>query len=112
MFCYSNKSRLLSGIFACSVAVLGAEKAAAATNDILFIVDGSGSMWGQIDGVAKIQTAKDTMTNLLDDVPSDSRIGLMTYGTNDKKSCDDVTLVNQFSTDRGAVKTALATLKP
>lgn len=112
MFCFSNKSRLVSGIFACSMAVFGAEKAAAATSDILFIVDGSGSMWGQIDGVAKIQTAKETMTGLLDKVPSESRIGLMTYGTKDKSSCDDVTLVNKFSTDRGAVKTALAALKP
>ena len=53
----------------------------AAPSDILFVLDGSGSMWGQIEGVAKIDTAKKTLTRLMNDVPAEARLGFMTYGT-------------------------------
>ena len=84
----------------------------AAASDILFVLDGSGSMWGQIDGVAKITTAKDTMTELLDSVAPDARIGLMTYGTTSKDSCGDVSLLNAIGSDRNAIKESIAGIKP
>lgn len=86
--------------------------AQAAPSDILFILDGSGSMWGQIDARAKIETAKTTMASLLDSTPADARIGLMTYGTNSKKSCTDVTVLNPVGADRGAIKLSIAGLTP
>lgn len=86
--------------------------AQAAPSDILFILDGSGSMWGQIDAKAKIETAKTTMTNLLDSTPADARIGLMTYGTTSKKSCTDVTVLNPVGADRGSIKRSVAGLTP
>jgi len=85
---------------------------ASAKSDIMFILDGSGSMWGQIDGVTKIQTAKETMTKLMDDVPSDARIGLMTYGTRDKQSCKDVVSLNPLGYDRQKVKDSIADITP
>lgn len=86
--------------------------AQAAPSDILFILDGSGSMWGQIDAKAKIETAKTTMASLLDSTPADARIGLMTYGTTSKKSCTDVTVLNPVGADRGAIKQSVAGLTP
>lgn len=86
--------------------------AASANSDMLFILDGSGSMWGQIEGVAKIQTAKDTMSKLMDDMPSDARIGLMTYGTRDKQSCKDVVSLNPLGYDRQKIKNSIADIKP
>lgn len=84
----------------------------ATPSDILFILDGSGSMWGQIDAKAKIETAKTTMASLLDSTPSDARIGLMTYGTTSKKSCTDVTVLNPVGADRSAIKQSVAGLTP
>lgn len=84
----------------------------ATPSDILFILDGSGSMWGQIDGTSKIQTAKETMNGLLDSVPQDARIGIMTYGTRDKASCSDISLLNAIGTDRNTIKSSIAGLKP
>ena len=38
-----------------ALALLGAPEARAADSDILFVLNGSGAMWGPIDGVAKAQ---------------------------------------------------------
>ena len=84
----------------------------AAPTDILFILDGSGSMWGQIDGEAKISTAKSTLTQLMDDVPTQARVGLMTYGTTSKESCTDVQVLNALGTDRTAIKASISGITP
>lgn len=70
----SLKSALLAAL-----ALLGAPEARAADSDILFVFDGSGSMRGQINGVAKIETARQALKRLMNDVPAESRLGLMTY---------------------------------
>lgn len=94
-------------------AVLSAPLAcAAAPSDILFILDASGSMWGQIDGVAKIQTAKSTLGRLLGDLPADARLGLITYGDRDEKSCQDVTYANPLGADRRDIKATIDKLTP
>lgn len=49
-------------------------------SDLLFVLDGSGSMWGQVDGVAKITTAKQALTGLIGDLPAQTNVGLMAYG--------------------------------
>ncbi len=51
--------RKFLSIFA-AIVCLGASQAQAETN-ILFIVDGSNSMWGQIDEKAKVETARETL---------------------------------------------------
>ena len=83
-----------------------------APSDILFILDGSGSMWGQVGGVAKIQTAKETLGKLLDTVPADARLGLITYGDRDEKSCTDVSYVNPLGSDRRAIRATIEQLRP
>jgi Mg-chelatase subunit ChlD len=85
---------------------------AAAPSDILFILDGSGSMWGQVDGVAKIETAKTALGKLLDEVPADARLGLITYGNHDEKSCSDVSYANPLGADRREIKATVDQLQP
>ncbi|SMP37096.1 vWA domain-containing protein [Roseibium denhamense] len=86
--------------------------AQASSTDILFILDGSGSMWGQIDKVAKITTAKDTLSRLVDDVPEGARVGLMTYGTQSKESCTDFMTLNAVGSTRDDIKSSIAGITP
>lgn len=100
--------------FLASAAIIGvsATNVHASNADILFILDGSGSMWGQIDKVAKITTAKETLTKLVDDVPDGARVGLMTYGTQSKESCVDFQTLNEVGASAKAIKESIAGIKP
>lgn len=60
---------------------------------IVFILDASGSMWGRVGGVAKIETAREVMSTLLGSLPEDSRIGLAAYGHRRKGDCQDIELI-------------------
>jgi Ca-activated chloride channel family protein len=57
---------------------------------VMFVLDGSNSMWGQIDGTAKISIAKEVMTNLIKDLDPDINMGLMAYGHREKDNCSDI----------------------
>ncbi len=57
---------------------------------IMFILDASGSMWGQVEGTAKIAIAKEVMTELIRDFPDDAEAGLVAYGHRRKGDCNDV----------------------
>ncbi len=63
---------------------------AVSSGNLIFILDASGSMWGQIEGKAKIVIAKEVMTGLIQDLPDDSVVGLVAYGHRRKGDCDDV----------------------
>ncbi|MEM7428066.1 MAG: VWA domain-containing protein [Pseudomonadota bacterium] len=106
-----NKNRLLAAS-AFTLTAAFTTLPAAAASDILFILDGSGSMNARIGNVPKIDTAKDSLTDMLAKVPADARIGLMTYGTRKKKSCDDVQVVNALGADRGAIRNSIAAVTP
>lgn len=60
---------------------------------ILYILDGSGSMWGRVDGKPKIQVAKEVMTTLLKETPDEIQCGLMVYGHRRKGDCSDIEMV-------------------
>ncbi len=55
-----------------------------------FILDGSGSMWGRIDGKMKIQIAKEVMTELILGMPDHFPAALMSYGLRKKADCSDI----------------------
>ena len=60
---------------------------------VLFILDSSGSMWGQIDGKAKTTIAKEALKGIIDSMPSGFDTGLMTYGHRRKGDCKDIELL-------------------
>ncbi|MEJ6478489.1 MAG: VWA domain-containing protein, partial [Octadecabacter sp.] len=56
----------------------------------ILVLDASGSMWGQIDGVAKITIAQEVVTDLLQTLPADQRLGLTVYGHRTRGDCTDI----------------------
>ena len=64
--------------------------AAAGGENLVFILDASGSMWGQVEGRHKIVIAKEVMTDLIQELPAGLKIGLVTYGHRRKGDCNDV----------------------
>lgn len=73
------------------LAILSGISARAADRSII-VLDASGSMWGQIDKTAKIDIARNTLTDVLQSLPADSELGLMVYGHREKGSCSDIEL--------------------
>jgi Ca-activated chloride channel family protein len=91
----------------------GSVAGAAGSTQVMLILDGSGSMWGQIDGKAKIAIAKEVMTALIADLPDDLNVGLTAYGHRRKGDCRDVEqLVPVTAVDKSALKAAIAKLSP
>jgi hypothetical protein len=106
------RNALLASVGFASPIALCTAAHAAAPSEMLFILDGSGSMWGQVDGVTKIDTAKTTLGSLLDNVPAGARLGLITYGNRDEKSCQDITYANPIGSDPAAIKATVEQLTP
>lgn len=59
----------------------------------IIVLDASGSMWGQIDGRAKLEIAREALGTVLADMPPEAELGLMAYGHREKGSCSDIQLV-------------------
>ena len=79
----------------------------------MMILDGSGSMWGQIDGTAKIEIARDAIGRMLADWPEGRNLGLMAYGHRREGDCGDIeTLLPPAPLDRARVDSALADVTP
>ncbi|AEC18718.1 hypothetical protein PT7_0178 [Pusillimonas sp. T7-7] len=84
--------------------------AAQADDDVLIIYDASGSMWGQVDGVNKIVTARKVMGELVKSWPENTNLGLIAYGHRSAGSCSDIeTMIEPQRVDRDAfIKTVNA----
>ena len=79
--------------FLTSCLVLGTISTAAIAQDqpnTILVIDGSGSMWGQIDEVAKITIAQEVVAGLLSDFPADEGLGLTVYGHRERGNCTDI----------------------
>ncbi|ROU04145.1 VWA domain-containing protein [Histidinibacterium lentulum] len=59
----------------------------------ILVMDGSGSMWGQIDGVNKIVIAREVVSDVLGDFPADQNLGLTVYGHRTRGDCTDIETV-------------------
>jgi Ca-activated chloride channel family protein len=63
------------------------------TARMVLVLDASGSMWGQIDGKAKIEIAKEVVAELIDQIPAGFQTGLTVYGHRRKGDCKDIEMV-------------------
>ena len=79
---------LLFGAFS-----LTAQAATANFPEVMIILDGSGSMWGQAGGKSKIAAAKKVLRELVPSLPEEVRIGLTVYGHRQKGQCDDIEII-------------------
>ena len=66
------------------------EPADFASDRILFILDGSGSMWGRVDKRPKITIAQEVMSELVRELPDSFVAGLQVYGHRRKGDCTDI----------------------
>ncbi|SFK65997.1 vWA domain-containing protein [Shimia haliotis] len=79
----------------------------------ILVMDGSGSMWGQIDGTAKITIAQEVIGGLMTTLPDTMDLGLTVYGHRRKGDCSDIeTVVMPGAGTRGAIATAVNSIKP
>ncbi len=80
---------------------------------IILILDGSGSMWGQIEGKTKIGIARNVVGDLLDKMDPARSIGLVAYGHRKKGDCEDIeNLIDTGTNNRNEIKSALKNINP
>ena len=75
------------------VAALGLALPVVAADRAIIVLDGSGSMWAQIEGKARITIARETLASVLKDLPDELELGLMSYGHREKGNCDDIEML-------------------
>lgn len=80
------KTALICGFVALPMSAQAQERA-------IIVLDGSGSMWGQIDGTPKISIARDVLGKVLGSKPKSLSLGLMSYGHRKKGDCGDIQLI-------------------
>jgi hypothetical protein len=80
------------------------------------VVDASRSMWGQIDGVSKMQIAKETLEDVSYWLPNDFDLALRAYGStssSESNNCADSALLVPFGEmNRDYIRRAIAGLRP
>ncbi len=75
---------------ALGLALLTPPPASAVEQNLMLVLDASGSMWGQIGGRSKVEIARETFAGVLRDWPADSALGLVAYGHRRKGDCGDI----------------------
>lgn len=100
--------RLLKKIMIGAVAALGLAAPSLAAERAIIVLDGSGSMWAQIDGEARISIARETLSSVLADLPGDLELGLMSYGHREKGNCGDIEMLVEPAAGTGAAIAAAA----
>ncbi|PID46289.1 MAG: hypothetical protein CSB47_05015 [Proteobacteria bacterium] len=84
-----------------------------AADQAMIILDGSGSMQGQVDGKAKMTIAKETLNKVVNDWDENIDFGLMAYGHNRKGDCSDIEVLIPLSKiDKNAVLEKVKAIKP
>jgi len=101
-------------LFSCTGAFAQAKEQKEATaQNILFILDASGSMWQKSDNEFRIAIARTVMKNLLGKLPATTRTGLVAYGHRQKEDCNDIeTLAPLGPLDKMALAAKLDAINP
>ncbi|NNL89151.1 MAG: VWA domain-containing protein [Marinicaulis sp.] len=89
------------------------EPSAQDAQSVMMVLDGSGSMWGQIDGVTKIEIARDVIGGLLDGWDTNVHLGLVAYGHREKGVCSDIeTVMDVGPVSKDAVMAKINAINP
>jgi len=84
--------------------------------NVLIVLDASGSMAGRMNGQVKMDLARNVVRELVDNMPSDMKVGLIVYGARsarEKNDCQDIELLRAVQpVEPKAVDAALNQLKP
>lgn len=100
--------RILAAFLFLSLAV-----SAIAAERSVIVLDASGSMWGQIGGRAKIEIARQALSDVLGALPAETELGLIVYGHREKGNCSDIELaVAPAAATVGAITDFAAGIRP
>ena len=103
---------LLSLLFVFGFTPLRAQTHSANQN-VLLILDGSGSMWAKAGGEFKINMARESIGRLLEKLSPEAKLGLIAYGHRQKDDCSDIeTLVPFGPVDKAAVTATIKEINP
>ncbi|WP_173935148.1 VWA domain-containing protein [Chelativorans sp. Marseille-P2723] len=95
------------------VATLMSVSVATSAEGVVVVYDASGSMWGQIDGVSKIEIAREVLADLVTDWSADTNLGLVAYGHRSEGDCRDIeTLIEPGSVDRTSFIDTVNSIRP
>lgn len=100
--------RIVRNFLLGAIAALGLALPAVAAERAIIVLDGSGSMWAQIDGKARITIARETLAEVLATLPADLELGFMTYGHREKGNCGDIELLIEPAAGTGPAIIAAA----
>ncbi len=106
-----RRYRLCPVLMACLALTVSAQEPTQ-QQDAILILDASGSMWGQIEGVNKIVIAKDVVEGLVRGLPEEQRLGLVAYGHRKKGDCSDIQTLADVGADRAALIKQIRALSP
>jgi Ca-activated chloride channel family protein len=96
-----------------AVALTGLSGQVLADKQTMIVFDASGSMWGQINGEAKITMARDAMGQISQQFGASDQVGLMVYGHRQKGDCQDIELVVPIgSNNAGDIVNQVNAIKP
>jgi len=85
-----------------ALSLAASSTAAIAGDNVMLVLDASGSMWGQIEGRSKVEIARETVSRVLQNWNQDDALGLVAYGHRRKGDCADIeTLIPVGSLDAG-----------
>lgn len=80
---------------------------------VMFVLDGSNSMWGRIDGTEKIVVAREVLAQALAELPDDVEVGLAAYGHRREQACDDIEILLPLGDHPSAeVERAIRSVQP
>lgn len=94
------------------------EAAPQPSGQAMLVLDASGSMWAQMDApdgrkTTRIETARETVSGLLDQLSPDIELGLIAYGHRRKGDCKDIqTLLEPGPLDKDAFRSTVNKLNP
>jgi Ca-activated chloride channel homolog len=84
-----------------------------AGENVMLVLDASGSMWGQLNGKTKIEIARSAVADLTLAWPAGNNLGLLSYGHRSKGDCKDIeTLLTVAPLDRTSYLAKVNALNP
>jgi Ca-activated chloride channel family protein len=117
MISISRSAALVAlGAAACTALWLAPRAASAQGQNVLIVLDSSGSMAGKVGGEVKMDLAERVVTDLVENMPADMNVGLLVYGARSPRAqnnCDDIELVQPIGPpDAAKLGEALRVTKP
>jgi Ca-activated chloride channel homolog len=103
----------LAGAACAALAPLGA---LAEGQNVLIVLDSSGSMAGRVGNQVKIDLAERVVSDLVDNMPADMKVGVVVYGARSPRTqnnCDDIEVLQPMGPpDSAKLNAALHGVKP